>query len=144
MEPSGSIGSSLGHDLQNNSWSWVAVQMLERVASATHNVWLPQKNTLIQSYCNQKLRGCSESKTIDMAANETPVQVPLDVLLDMWTTVCVEQCTRRTMDYLTSRRFSTTSSKKSWAANVYTSPLFARIKGAWEISRRRTSFMIVS
>ncbi|XP_039452532.1 uncharacterized protein K02A2.6-like [Culex pipiens pallens] len=68
---------------KNNDWSWQPGQVLERVGRVIYNVWLPTKQNLIRSHCNQMKQRC-ESDDDAAAKPSQSVQIPLDILLESW------------------------------------------------------------
>ncbi|XP_055633657.1 uncharacterized protein K02A2.6-like [Toxorhynchites rutilus septentrionalis] len=66
---------------RNNKWHWEAGEVLERIGKVMYNVWLPGKQTMIRSHCNQlRTRHHSENQ---LSATE-PAKAPLSILLDSW------------------------------------------------------------
>ncbi|XP_055615172.1 uncharacterized protein K02A2.6-like [Toxorhynchites rutilus septentrionalis] len=66
---------------RNNKWHWEAGEVLERIGQVMYNVWLPGKQIMIRSHCNQlRTRHHSENK---LPATE-PAKAPLSILLDSW------------------------------------------------------------
>lgn len=69
---------------RNNKWSWEAGTVIERVGKVMYNIWLPSKQDLIRSHCNQ-LRTRHEAEGQQEAAVATAdSKVPLAILLDSW------------------------------------------------------------
>lgn len=67
---------------RNNKWSWDAGTVVERLGKVMYNVWLPTKQNLIRSHCNQmRTRYQSDEKQqATQTSAESPV--PLNILLD--------------------------------------------------------------
>ncbi|XP_065078246.1 uncharacterized protein LOC135701391 [Ochlerotatus camptorhynchus] len=67
---------------RNNKWSWDAGTVVERLGKVMYNIWLPTKQMLIRSHCNQmRTRYQSDEQQLK---TQTPAesQLPLSVLLD--------------------------------------------------------------
>ncbi|XP_038106927.1 uncharacterized protein K02A2.6-like [Culex quinquefasciatus] len=57
---------------RNNTWTWEPGQVLERVGAVVYNVWLPSKQDLIRSHCNQ-LRKRHESEAVESTEEQQPL-----------------------------------------------------------------------
>lgn len=66
---------------RNNTWTWEPGQIVERVGRVIYNVWLPEKQNLIRSHCNQ-LRRRFESAEVKSTQPQPTFQIPLSILLD--------------------------------------------------------------
>lgn len=68
-----------------NKWTWEPGRVIERIGSVMYNIWLPSKQNLIRSHCNQlRTRHQSEESSSHQEGSSEDIQLPLSVLLDSW------------------------------------------------------------
>ncbi|XP_055522952.1 uncharacterized protein K02A2.6-like [Wyeomyia smithii] len=66
---------------RHNKWFWEAETVIERIGSVLYNIWLPAKETLIRSHCNQ-LRSRKQAAPQDEQGQAASLNIPLSILLD--------------------------------------------------------------
>ncbi|XP_055588819.1 uncharacterized protein K02A2.6-like [Uranotaenia lowii] len=67
-----------------NKWTWQHGMVIERIGRVMYNIWLPSKQNLIRSHCNQLRTRYEAGKEANSEAIPETTQVPLSILLDSW------------------------------------------------------------
>ncbi|XP_053686364.1 uncharacterized protein K02A2.6-like [Sabethes cyaneus] len=65
-------------------WTWQPSIVIERIGRVMYNIWLPSKQNLIRSHCNQLRTHQLAESAAETETTPSSVQVPLSILLDSW------------------------------------------------------------
>ncbi|KXJ74169.1 hypothetical protein RP20_CCG014257 [Aedes albopictus] len=67
-----------------NTWTWTPGKVIERIGSVMYNIWLPSKQNLVRSHCNQMRKRYESEDNTQLSSTPIHAQVPLAILLDSW------------------------------------------------------------
>lgn len=67
-----------------NKCTWQPGKVIERIGSVMYNIWLPSKQNLIRSHCNQMRMRYEFEDSAQSSYTPEDMHVPLSILLDSW------------------------------------------------------------